>query len=153
MNLISGDYMNFNRLAAAALLGISAIIPFQFAQAQDVSGKIGLELNHVQPNQAGGCRLSVIATNGLERPIDKLGLELVVFNKDGIIDRLMRLDLRRMSAGKTKVQQFDLTDVPCESLSRLHINDVLNCVPPAITGVYCPDLLDLSNRTNVQFGD
>ncbi|QDG77475.1 hypothetical protein [Labrenzia sp. PHM005] len=145
--------MLFFRVTAAALMVLATVIPVNFASAQGVSGKIGLELNHIQPNQAGGCRLSVIATNGLERPIDKLGLELVVFNKDGIIDRLMRLDLRRMSAGKTKVQQFDLTDVPCEGLSRLHINDVLNCVPPAITGVYCPDLLELSNRTNVQFGD
>ncbi|WP_420415067.1 hypothetical protein [Roseibium sp.] len=145
--------MLFFRVTAAALMVLATVIPVNLAIAQDVSGKIGLELNHVQPNQAGGCRLSVIATNGLERPIDKLGLELVVFNKDGIIDRLMRLDLRRMSAGKTKVQQFDLTDVPCDGLSRLHINDVLNCVPPAITGVYCPDLLELSNRTSVQFGD
>ncbi|WP_420337486.1 hypothetical protein [Roseibium sp.] len=144
--------MYFRELIAL-ISAVTALCLLSSASAQDVAGKIELELNQVQPNQAGGCRLSVIATNGLERPIEKLGLELVVFNNEGIIDRLMRLDLRRMSAGKTKVQQFDLPDVSCNGLSRLHINDVVNCVPPAITDVYCPDLLQLSNRTSLQFGD
>lgn len=134
-------------IVTALLTGMTAV------QAQQVTGKISLELNQFQPNQAGGCRLSLIATNGTERPIGKLGLEIVVFDTNGIIDRLMRLDLRRISTGKTKVQQFDLADLPCDGVSRLHINDVLNCVPPAITDVYCPDLVDLSNRTTLQFGD
>jgi len=145
--------MHIIQFAAAGLVLFASLATPGLAGAQEVTGKIGLELNHVQPNQAGGCRLSVIASNGLDRPIEKLGLELVVFNKDGIIDRLMRLELRRMSAGKSKVQQFDLPDVPCDGLSRLHINDVVNCVPPAITGVYCPDLMELSNKTTLQFGD
>ncbi|WP_306148624.1 MULTISPECIES: hypothetical protein [unclassified Roseibium] len=144
--------MYFRKLIAL-ISAVTALCLLSSASAQDAAGKIELELNQVQSNQAGGCRLSVIATNGLERPIEKLGLELVVFNNEGIIDRLMRLDLRRMSAGKTKVQQFDLPDVSCDGLSRLHINDVVNCVPPAITDVYCPDLLQLSNRTSLQFGD
>ncbi|WP_133192613.1 hypothetical protein [Labrenzia sp. 011] len=118
-----------------------------------MTGKIGLELNHVQPTQDGGCRLSVIATNGLERPIDQLGLEMVAFNTDGLVDQFLRLDFSRISAGKTKVLQFDLAGKPCDGLSRLHINDVLNCVPPSITDVYCLDLLDLKNRTPIQFGD
>ncbi len=29
----------------------------------------------------------------------------------------------------------------------------MNCVPASITDVYCPDLLDLSNRTPIEFGD
>ena len=121
--------------------------------AQDLSGKIGLELNHVQPTADGGCRLSIIATNGLERPMNQLGLEMVAFNTEGLVDQFLRLDFSRISAGKTKVLQFDLAGKSCESLSRLHINDVLNCVPPTITDVYCPDLLDLTNRTAIQFGD
>lgn len=129
-----------------------AAFPVQ-GMAEGVTGKIGLELNHVQPNDAGGCRLSIIATNGLERPMNQLGLEIVAFNKDGLVDQFLRLDFSRISAGKTKVLQFDLAGKSCESLSRLHINDVLNCVPPSIQDVYCPDLLELGNRTAVQFGD
>lgn len=122
-------------------------------QAQEISGKIGLELNHVQPTQDGGCRLSVIATNGLERPMNQLGLEMVAFNSEGLVDQFLRLDFSRISAGKTKVLQFDLAGKACDSISRLHINDVLNCVPPSITDVYCPDLLEIKNRTSIQFGD
>lgn len=121
--------------------------------AQEVTGKIGLELNHVQPTQDGGCRLSIIATNGLERPISELGLEIVAFNTEGLVDQFLRLDFSRISAGKTKVLQFDLAGKACDSISRLHINDVLNCVPPSITDVYCLDLLDLTNRTPIRFGD
>lgn len=122
-------------------------------QAQQVTGKISLELNQLQPTADGGCRLSIIATNGLERPMDKLGLEMVAFNKDGLVDQFLRLQFSRISAGKTKILQFDLAGKACDSLSRLHINDVMNCVPSSITDVYCPDLLDLSNRTPIEFGD
>ena len=121
--------------------------------AQAPTGKISLELNHVQPTQDGGCRLSIIATNGLERPMNQLGLEIVAFNTDGLVDQFLRLEFSRISAGKTKVLQFDLAGKACDSLSRLHINDVLNCVPASVTDVYCPDLLDLGNRTAIQFGD
>ncbi|WP_051645358.1 hypothetical protein [Labrenzia sp. DG1229] len=123
------------------------------AHAQEPTGKISLELNHVQPTQGGGCRLSIIATNGLERPISQLGLEIVAFNTEGLVDQFLRLDFSRISAGKTKVLQFDLAGKACDGLSRLHINDVLNCVPASVTDVYCPDLLDLKNRTPIQFGD
>lgn len=121
--------------------------------SQDITGRIELELNHIQPTSDGGCRLSIIATNGLERPMNQLGLEMVAFNKDGLVDQFMRLEFSRISAGKTKVLQFDLAGKACDSLSRLHINDVLNCVPASIKDVYCPDLLDLKNRTEIQFGD
>lgn len=138
------------RIFMLGLISISFAAP---GAAQEVTGKIGLELNHVQATQDGGCRLSIIATNGLERPINELGLEIVAFNTEGLVDQFLRLDFSRISAGKTKVLQFDLAGKACDSISRLHINDVLNCVPPSITDVYCPDLLELKNRTPIEFGD
>jgi len=135
-------------VSAIAFAAISTSAP-----AQDVTGKISLELNQLQPTADGGCRLSIIATNGLERPMEQLGLEMVAFNKDGLVDQFLRLKFSRISAGKTKVLQFDLAGKSCDGLSRLHINDVMNCVPPSITDVYCPDLLDLGNRTPIEFGD
>jgi len=123
------------------------------AQAQDLSGKISLELNQLQPIEGGGCRMSIIATNGLERPMDQLTLEMVAFDKDGLVDQFLGLKFSRISAGKTKILQFALAGKACDSISRLHVNNVTNCVPPSITDVYCPDLLDLSNRTPIQFGD
>ncbi|GAB4522079.1 MAG: hypothetical protein Tsb0019_23790 [Roseibium sp.] len=123
------------------------------AQAQDIAGKIRLELNQLQPIANGGCRLSIIATNGLERPIDELGLEMVAFDKDGLVDQFLRLKFSRISAGKTKILQFDLAGKACDGISRLHVNNVMNCVPASMTDVYCPDLLELGNRTPVQFGD
>ncbi|MHA7772614.1 hypothetical protein [Roseibium sp. M-1] len=137
-----------------SLIPAIAVILFSTAtHAQDVTGKVSLELNQLQPTADGGCRLSIIATNGLERSMDQLGLEMVAFNKDGLVDQFLRLKFSRISAGKTKVLQFDLAGKSCDSLSRLHINDVMNCVPPSITDVYCPDLLDLGNRTPIEFGD
>ncbi|MCK7612012.1 hypothetical protein [Roseibium sediminicola] len=123
------------------------------AQAQDLSGKISLELNQLQPIEGGGCRMSIIATNGLDRPMDQLTLEMVAFDKNGLVDQFLGLKFSRISAGKTKILQFALAGKACDSLSRLHVNNVTNCVPPSITDVYCPDLLDLSNRTPIQFGD
>ncbi|GAA0781630.1 hypothetical protein E1180_21190 [Roseibium denhamense] len=145
--------MTIAKRTLAALFFTSALLTGTAASAQQVSGMITMELNQVRPTQTGGCRLSVVATNGLERPIDQLGLEIVAFDKDGLVDQFLRLDFTRISAGKTKVLQFDLSATSCDNLSRLHVNDVLNCVPPAITGVYCPELMDLKNRTDIAFGD
>ncbi|MBN9670389.1 hypothetical protein [Roseibium aggregatum] len=85
--------------------------------------------------------------------MSQLGLEMVAFNKDGLVDQFLRLEFSRISAGKTKVLQFDLAGKACDGISRLHINDVRNCVPESIQDVYCPDLLVLSNKTPIQFGD
>lgn len=135
------------------VLGIALLAFTSGASSQDVTGKISLELNQLQPSADGGCRLSIIATNGLERPVDHLGLEMVAFDKDGLVDQFLRLKFSRISAGKTKILQFDLAGKACDGLSRLHVNNVMDCVPPSITDVHCPDLLSLSNRTAIQFGD
>ncbi|WP_269582305.1 hypothetical protein [Roseibium sp. Sym1] len=123
------------------------------AQAQEVTGQISLELNQLQSTADGGCRLSIIATNGLERPVEQLSLEMVAFDKDGLVDQFLGLKFSRISAGKTKILQFALAGKSCNSISRLHVNNVTNCVPASITDVYCPDLLNLSNRTPIRFGD
>lgn len=121
--------------------------------AQEPTGRINLELNHIKPTDDGGCRLTVIARNGLERPVNKLGLEIWVFNADELADHLLRINFPRISVGKTKIIQFALADKSCESISRIHVNNVLNCVPDSVKDVYCSDLLDLSNRTPIKFGD
>lgn len=134
----------------AAVFGLICAVG---AQAQEVTGKISLELNQLQPLENGGCRMSIIATNGLERPMEQLSLEMVAFDKDGLVDQFLGLKFSRISAGKTKILQFALAGRACDSISRLHVNNVSNCVPPSITDVYCPDLLELSNRTPIRFGD
>ncbi len=152
--IVLGDYMKLLKPLRVAIIG-AALAAFGIgapAGAQDGLGNISLELNNLQPNDNGGCRLSLIATNGLARPMNQLGLEVVAFDADGLVDQFLRLDFTRISAGRTKVLQFDLADKPCAGISRLHVNDVLNCVPPAITDVYCPDLLTLTNRTDISFG-
>lgn len=144
---------NYMRLPFRTFVfGLAAILAGAVS-AQEPTGKISLELNHVQATADGGCRLSVIATNGLERPVNKLGMEIVAFNADELVDQFLRLEFARISAGKTKILQFDLAGKACDSISRLHINDVLNCVPASVKDVYCPDLLELSNRTSIKFGD
>lgn len=142
--------MRFSSLFAV-LSALSTVLTAQ-AAAQDLSGEISLELNQAEPIETGGCRLAVVATNGLERPMNALELEVVIFDKNGLVNRFLSLEFSRISAGKTKVLQFDLAEA-CNDLSRLHVNDVQNCVPPSVEDVYCPDLLKLSNRSGVAFSD
>lgn len=141
------------RVILAGGLAIAPLLTPLTTSAQAPSGKISLELNNIQATASGGCRLSMIATNGLDYPVDQFGLEVVAFNKDGLVDQFLRLDFTRISAGKTKILQFDLADKSCDAISRLHINNVLNCMPAGTADIYCPDLLSLSNRTAISFGD
>ncbi len=146
-----GKYMRFKYrpfVMALALLAFPAN-----AQAQDGPGSVSLELNRVQPIESGGCRVMMIATNDLERPMTNLSLELVAFDKAGMVDQFIRVNFPRISTGKTKVLQFDLVGKACDSLSRLHVNDAQNCVPQSVQDVVCLDVLKLSNRTEIQFAD
>lgn len=137
-------------LAVAMLPAVPEVAAQTGAPATD---KITLELNNAQDTDSGSCRLSVVATSHRPQPVDALGVEVVAFNADGLVDQFLRLDFPRMTPGRTRVLQFDLAGKRCETISRLLVNDVLNCAAPGEGDIHCADLLETSNRTAITFGN
>lgn len=137
---------------AAVLAGLTAICAVP-AVAQDAP-EFSLELNNAAETTAGGCRLTYVATNGTGQELGQTAYEVAVFNAAGVVSRILVLEFGALTADKTKVVQFDLSDQPCSDISRIIINDVAACTlaDGSGEGDFCLSGLVTASRSSIQFG-
>lgn len=112
---------------------------------------LGLELNKAS-DEGGACRATFVAVNDLGGTLDELTYEIVVFDRDGLVDRLVRFDFGAMAPGKTIVKRFDLPGLACAAVGRLLINDAAACKGEGIDPQACISALDATSRTSITFG-
>lgn len=134
----------------AVLLGLVLLCAPVLAQ-ETSTPRFALELNALQPAEAG-CRVSFLATNELGAQLDRAAVELALFDKAGSIDRIVTLDFKDLSAGKTKVLQFQLTGLQCDNLGRVLVNDISACEGAIAPASICLDALETSTRLDITFG-
>lgn len=111
---------------------------------------LAVELNALQPAD-GACRITFLATNGLA-PIERVSLEVALIGAGGGIDRLVSLDFKGLSTGKTRVVQFALPELDCQSVTRVLINDVTACESEGLDPAACLAALSTSSRVTAEFG-
>lgn len=121
-----------------------------FAQ-ETPPAQLDLSLNALQ-SADGACRVTFLATNNLGTALDKSTFELAIFGKDGAIERMVLLDFKGLTAGKTKVVQFDLKDLDCTAVSRVLVNDVPACEGQGVVAGQCLAALKTSTGTGLTFG-
>lgn len=139
-----------NKVLSNALLGLTLLC--SPALAQDAApASFDLELNSLQPAEAG-CRVTFLATNRLGGKLDRAAVELALFDTAGAIDRIVTLDFKDLSAGKTKVLQFELAGLACDGVGRLLVNDVSVCEGTISPVTACLDDLKTTTRLDVAFG-
>ncbi len=109
---------------------------------------ITVELNNAQQT-AHGCTLSFIFRNGLPGAIEAMSLEVVLFNKEGLVDKFLRLKTGPLPTAKMRVKQFALKGRICVNTSRILINDVPECKggPAPLS---CLGALKASSRTGIK---
>jgi hypothetical protein len=139
-----------NRFALALL---ASTLTFAAPLAQDAAETpaLALELNAVQPTEAG-CRVTFLATNKLGASVDRAGIEMAFFTADGGIDRIVTLDFTGLAEGKTKVLQFELKDLPCDGIGRLLVNDIASCEGVGLAPEACLEGLVTTARPQIEFG-
>ena len=93
-----------------------------------------------------------MVNNGLSANLKSASFELVLFNKDGVVDRITALAFKGMPAGKTKVSRFDLSEVDCSKLGRVLINSVTACDGDGVAPETCSQRLKTATRAGVEFG-
>jgi hypothetical protein len=122
-----------------------AVIGFMMAFAGPGLGAaepLRIELNAMVAAQTG-CRLSFVIENKSAEGLTSLKLDLVIFSKDGAIDRRLLVEVGPLHAVKTVVKSFDV-DSACRPISAVLVNDVTACVPDSAP--VCLDRLVLSSR-------
>jgi len=123
------------------------------ALAQDAAPapQLLLELNALQKSETG-CRITFLATNDLGKALEKVAFEVALFNGAGSMERLVSLDFKALTAGKTKVLQFDLAGTQCDNLGRVLVNDVAACVGDGVEPGACLAGLKTDTKTKITFG-
>lgn len=110
-----------------------------------------VELNALQASETG-CRVTFLATNALGTEVTRAGFEIALFGKGGGIERLVALDFKAMPEGKTRVLQFDIPRLACDSVSRVLINDVVSCEGEGLDPKACLAQLRTDSLLDVGFG-
>lgn len=140
--------MLFHPLPALAAL---ALFTAPLLAQETTPRSLALELNALQPAEAG-CRVTFLATNHLGGQLDRAAVEMALFDTAGTIERIVTLDFKDLSEGKTKVLQFELAGLPCTGLGRLLVNDVSACEGAITPATLCLDALRASTRLDIAFG-
>jgi hypothetical protein len=138
-------------IAAMMFAGLGMGNAFAQEVAAAPAPELKLELNALQKSDAG-CRITFLATNDLGKALDKAAFEVALFNAEGGIERLVSLDFKALTAGKTKVLQFDLTGTQCEDVGRVLVNDVAACTGEGVEPGACLAGLKTDTKTKITFG-
>lgn len=108
---------------------------------------LAIELNTLAATSSGGCRLTFVVSNRTGSELPQPRFEFVLFNKDGLVDRLTTFDFGRLAEGKTSVRQFDLAGVACDGLGRILVNGPSQCGDGSAP--HCSARLDLASRADI----
>ncbi|RNF34460.1 hypothetical protein [Paracoccus methylarcula] len=118
------------------------------------SDSISLELNGATTTEAGGCQLTVVTTNRLDRDLDRAAWQVAIFDAAGVVQSLPILDFGAMVSGKTKVAMFELPGRGCTDIGRIIVNDVAACTTGDGDDLRdaCLTGLATQSRTDIDFG-
>lgn len=141
-------------IMAATVLTVVAIWagPARAQEAAPAAARTGaaglrIELNKLSPAQPSGCRLTFVVTNASGARMPAPRFEFVLFDTDGLVERLTTFDFGALAEGKTSVRQFDLQDLACDRLGKLLVNGPAQC--GGAVAPHCSARLELASRAQV----
>lgn len=134
------------RLLRTLSLTASLLLPAA-ALAQD-AGDLSIELNAAD-TVGESCRLTFVLSNGLEKNIDKLVAETVLFSDKGGVLLLTLFDFAALPSGRPRVRQFQVPETSCDRLGQVLINGVDTCALDGAQSGVCQAALTLSSRVKI----
>jgi hypothetical protein len=144
------------RISCAAALFIALLAtaraedpPAATPPASAGDGNITLELNKLEPSEKG-CRAYVVVSNTGANPLDAFRLDLVMFQKDGVIGRRFALDLGPLRPNKRAVKLFEMDGTKCDDIGSFLINDVMECKAGGTAVDDCLARLKVNSLTKVE---
>ena len=142
-------------LGAFLLLGLAVGLPAtpalaQAGGAQQGGETVGIELNKLEP-QGEACRAYLVVKNDGEQDYESLRLDLVMFDKAGVVAKRLAVQAAPLPVGKTSLKVFDITEHSCDDIGSILLNDVLECTPEAASAGGCLARISVSARGEVKF--
>lgn len=112
------------------------------------AGMVGLELNKTEPD-GEGCRIYLLTNNQSGLAFSTFTLEMVLFDKAGVIHRNMGLDIAPLPRDKKRVLAFNVKDTQCGEIGSILVNQIMQCEAEAGATPDCMSLLSLSTRADI----
>ena len=130
-------------LAAAALL-----LACQPAFAE--TGRLTIEINKFEEITGGGCRAFFLFQNATPTSFEGFEMSLAIFDKQGVIDRLLSIDAAPLPVARTTLKLFEVPQIACTDIGQVLLHDVPVCKPQNAENTDCYPLIDLSSKTSAQ---
>ncbi len=129
-----------------AALGLAAglVLPGGAGPATAGDGLL-LELNRVEETE-GGCQAFFLLNNRTGHVLDAFRLELILFDRDGIVADRLRVDMAPVREAKRTMSTYVLPGTPCAEIGSILVNDIPLCEARDGAEVDCVDLLEVDHR-------
>ena len=136
------------RRALTLALGLAAFDP-GLARAEEPvpGGRLLVEMNKFEPIEGGGCRAYFLFRNDTGSSFEAFQMSLAIFDKAGVIDRLLAIDAAPLPVARTTLKLFDIPGLACGDISQVLLHDIPACQPQNGAAMDCFPILDLASRT------
>ena len=126
-------------LVAATLLSSTATLA--------ETGRLTIEVNKFEEIEGGGCRAFFLFRNGTPTSFEGFEMSLAIFDKAGVIDRLLSIDAAPLPVARTTLKLFEIPQIACASIGQILLHDVPICKPQNAEATDCYPLIDLASKT------
>ena len=138
--------MHFNR---PCLLALAAAIPLlATAPATAQTARLTIEINKFEEIPEGGCRAFFLFRNDTPTSFEGFEMSLAIFNKSGVIDRLLSIDAAPLPVARTTLKLFEIPQIACADIGQVLLHDLPVCKPQNGENTDCYPLIDLSSKTS-----
>ena len=119
--------------------------------AQDTTASSGIALELNAADLIGeACRITFVATNQLDVPVDKTIYETVLFSDDGQVLMLTLFDFGALPSEVPRVRQFQVADTSCSRIGMVLINGANRCIVAGKDVPVCGQNLRTSSRLSIK---
>lgn len=134
------------RYAVLLLMTLAMAAPVARAGAPEVR----VELNKLEPRERD-CRAYLILENRTKQTFTSLKFDLVMFDTEAVVAKRLAVETAPLPAGKTSLKVFVISNLKCETLGRLLLNEVMTCAGAAGPIDDCQALVATAARGKVPF--
>jgi hypothetical protein len=109
---------------------------------------VAIELNRLEPHD-GNCRAYLVFRNPGALAYSGFKLDLVVFDRNGIIAQRLAVEAAPLHADKIEVKIFDIPQLACAKIGSILVNDVLGCRDAEGAVADCVSRISTSSKLDV----
>lgn len=107
-----------------------------------------IELNKAE-NTEQGCRPLFLFDNRSGHQLNRFQVELVLFDQEGVYSNQVLLDMAPLYDGKKTIASFLFTDIACDQIGSILVNDLPACKNSAGSTLDCLALLQVTSKSDI----